>query len=57
VKGRVNVLDVRVGQLLKLVAQLVVVVLADLVILLQLLEQVHTVPPDIPHRHAGGIGI
>ena len=49
--------DAGIGRLLDLAGKPVVIVLADLVILFQLLDHVHGVAADMAHRDARGFGI
>src|SRR6516165_270147 len=49
--------DCLVGGLLHLLAGALAVVLADLVVLLELLEHIQAVAPHVTHRYAGGFGI
>src|SRR6266496_3455465 len=46
-----------IGRLLDLIGVALVVVLADLVVLLELLEDVEAVPAHVAYRHAGGFGV
>ncbi len=46
-----------VGRLLHLVGFALVIVLADLVVLFQLLEHVETVAADVAHRDARRLGV
>ena len=49
--------DSGVGRLLHFAGLALLLVLADLVLLLQLLEQVETVAADVAHRHARSLGV
>ena len=53
----VDVGDRLIGRLLDLGVHALVIVLADLVILLQLLQHVHAVAPHVADRDLGGLGI
>src|SRR5690606_39155860 len=49
--------DSRVGGVLHLLAKLAALVLADIPVLLELLEKIHAVPPDVAHGDPRLLGI